>query len=361
MSIYIIVDLIILSANIAYAFLKKKNNWLLVISLILIFVFMVGNNTAPDYLSYYNDYNQMMMQGYSNFSDIGFNFLERAFVNFGFNYCVFRGAIMLCSYTLIYKGLKYFNINIHYIISLFLLYQLFMDSMQIRNFLACSIFVYSIHFLTENDYKGKIKYSFLILIAGSIHSSLLLYIVFIFKEFFIRHKNIFKLIIASSLLMSLVVFIFPNTTEIFYIILNFFGKGEAATRYFSQASKSLGFILPLLSFILYSFAFLIFNKRSYKERNNLEFGKSFYVYNLISMLFLPLVIIDPTWYRIMRGLNIITYSHLWLMYDSIEDKRWKVMFFIGSYMLVFLWFFIECINWIGADIIYSMLIKNIFY
>lgn len=346
--------------NCIFAFYKKNDKFLLISTSIFIIIFMLGNSSAPDYLSYFNDYIQMQTSGISSFNDIGFVFLEKFFINLNLNFSCFRLFIIVLSFFLVYNGLKRYEVNFHYILSVYMIYQCFMDTMQIRNFLATSIFIYASQYLFISNKKNRIKYLLLIFIASSIHSSLIFYSIFILIDYFISNRKGINILLLLSFLVSLIIFVFPTVVNQLHYIFIFVGKEQVFLRYFSNVGESLGFLLPLLSFIILS-AFMYYFKVIKFSKNSSDLNGSFYFINKISMIFFPLVIIDPTWYRINRGLNLINYSNLWLIYEKQTEIKKRLISFASAYFIAFLWFFIECVIWIGLDIIIPMLQINGFW
>lgn len=342
-----------------FAYFNKKDTFLLKITFIYLLIFMLGNSSAPDYLSYFNDYNLMLTQGISSFNDIGYVFIEKFFVNLNLNYSFFRLAIISFSFVMLYYGLKKLEVNYHYIISIYMIYQCLMDTMQIRNFLATSIFIYGLQYLYLQGFNNKIKYILFNLLAASIHSSLLLYLLFLFKDSsFLQKKNI-KILGIISITLSMFIFVFPESINIFSVFLSYIGKQELFIRYFSNAGSSLGFILPLFSFILFSLYILYVNKRNSISQDN--WINKIYHLNIITMLFLPLIIIDPTWYRVNRNLNILNYSCISLSNKIQKRDFQKNISFSFGYFISLIWFFIECVIWIGLEKIIPMFFINGFF
>lgn len=359
---HILIYLFFILLNGCFAFKKKNENIIISFSIFYLIIFMLGNETAPDYLSYLNDYTEMLTKGVSSFNDIGYVFVEKFFVNLNLNYSVFRMAIIIGSLLFLYNGLKKYKINYHFILSIVMIYQCFMDTMQIRNFFAVSIFIYASQFILIPESKNKLKYIIFIILAGLFHSSLLIYIVFVFNDYLMKHKKILEKLFIVSLILFLFVFIFPDyMSNLFMIIFTSIGKEAIYTRYFSNLAQSLGFLLPVISYTFLILIISLYMRTNKCELKDVNIMQSILNLNNISMLFLPLVIIDPTWYRINRNLNMVNYICLWNIYEKQTNMKGKILFFGFSYLFALIWFYIECYNWIGLEKIISMLNINGFW
>lgn len=354
MQIFIYLFLIIING--VFAFNKKQDKLLQFGSIAFLTIIMLGSYSAPDYLSYLNDYTLMIETGTSSFKDVGFVFIENFFVNLNFNYSFFRLSIIIVSIILIYRGLKDYKINFHYIISLYMTYQFFMDTMQLRNFLAVSIFIYGLQYILNMEKKNKFKYLIFVLIASSVHSSIIIYSIFIIFEFLLSKKKILKIALTISTICSIVIYFFPSIINNFSFLFKIINKEDIFLRYFSNVGKSLGFILPLLSFLICCCLYQLF----FKDKLQLM-SKQIWGLNVISMFFFPLIVIDPTWYRVIRNLNILNYSGFWLLYNQEDTFKMKLISYFIPYFIVIIWFIIECLIWIGPEKILPIFQLNDFW
>lgn len=235
-------------------------------------------------------------------------------------------------------------------------YQFFMDTMQLRNFLAVSIFIYGLQYLLNINKKNKLKYFIFVIIASSIHSSIIMYSIFILLDFLLSKKKLLKIVLLISTISSIIIFIFPTIINNFLFVFKIFNKEDIFLRYFSNVGKSLGFILPLLSFLICYCLYQLFAKDKLQS-----ISKQIWGLNIISMFFFPLIVIDPTWYRVVRNLNILNYSGFWILFNQENTYKMKLISFFTPYFIVIIWFVIECLIWIGPEKILPIFQLNDFW
>lgn len=347
--------------NIVIALKDKYSKEILIFTFVFLTLFIAGNNSNPDYLSYANEYKLMMTSGNSYFNDYGFIFLEKFFIQLGFNFNLFRLIITIVCLILIYKGITYYKINIHYIISLYMLYQLIMDTIQFRNFIGMAIVIYSLHFIIERNKNDLLRFFICIIIATTIHSSMCVFIILPLSNFLLKKSKYIKYISFVILILCILCFFQSNIIEIFDYVLKCINKEYLIQYYASGSGKSYAFILPLLSFLGYYIIYAIC-RRNKDIKNNEEFTliKHMFIINIISMFFMPLVITSASWYRIIRNLNILNYIFSYKCIKFVDNKMTKNFLVISSYSIVFLWSIIELIIWIGIDKVIIMFQNNIF-
>lgn len=193
---------------------------------------MAGSTENVDYnnyLMFYNFYSNNIFN-LTTFPgvEIGFSLLMKLTNLIGLSYNGFLGVYALLGLCLLGESVKKYS-NIKYLPILFyLFYQYFLDAVQIRNFLAMAIFIYSIRYLvnycTTNQKKDLFMYILSILFAASFHITALYYLIFIFlvkitnKKLLISFSIVtITLYVFRSQLLSLIALVLNDTKYIAYL------------------------------------------------------------------------------------------------------------------------------------------------
>ena len=191
------------------------------ISLLIAFVgwifigFSGYNNDFPTYERMYQTVNTLGINNYTNL-DFGQRLLYRLGGALGLNYSQFLIYYTLVAVIFLWMGLNYLTSNVGITLILYYIFPFMYDVTQVRNFFAMALFIYACHFLFKNeDKKGLIQYIFVMFIASSVHSSFILYFIFLF----IKIKSIKKLFIVSLSLMTIMGVSYKLLSHISYSVV----------------------------------------------------------------------------------------------------------------------------------------------
>lgn len=176
----------------------------------------------------------------------------------------------LITFSLFYKGIKRNSSNVVLSIFLLLFCGFFIESLNIiRQYIAISIFFYSIRYIIE---KNLLKYSVLIVLATSFHYSA----IFLIFAYFLLNKNIGKLWFFFLFIAYILPFIMP-VHLLFGLIPGYnvyFNPDKAAGVNFN-ADLGLGF----LSKLLIGFICLIYYDKIISKSNNaILYLNGFFIY-----------------------------------------------------------------------------------
>lgn len=324
-------------------FLKNKRILTLLFPIILIILYG-GNTVNPDYSAYEMNY---LYDQYEHF-EIGYTILEKLFFSLGISYNGFRLVLASIGITLIHTTVKKIipkRASLFYI--LYSLYPFMMDVVQVRNFLAMSIFIFSIHFLIEDKKNKDIKYIITIIIASLFQKTALIYLPFIFF-LKIRKTGNFKLIYIIAIGTTVALVFIPAFKNIFsnfvYMIL---GSNETRLVVYAEAQVSLGYFV-FVFIQLTNFMFLRYSKKTSENsdaKKMCEKSKKFinviYWLNVYAFMFLPLYIFQATYTRFMRNifpLNIIVF--VLITYFHFSNKKWNKNMYIAAFVLFTMFLFV---------------------
>lgn len=320
--IFIFIGIIIISMFYAMLCKKKRSLCIAVILLILLIILMGGNSDNIDYTIYNNMYNSSFF-----YKDIGFGILINIskFIGLDINY--FRLMISIIGLLLIHKSLiKMTSQKYYFFYLIYFIYPFLFDVVQVRNFLAMSIFIFATTFLIENRLKNKLIYILLIICAASIQKVALVYLLVILVVDFEGNKKIYKygilIIIGFSIILGL------NKSLTLTVIRSLAGIYPSALKgidSYMSVNTNYGWIISWFQQIINFFIIAQINKYINLESSDVtnkqrRYIKLIYNINLLMFVFLPLYVLDENFTRIFR--NVMPLNWIALC-SAIGKKRLK--------------------------------------
>ena len=300
----------------------RKTKLVSLMLLLLILVLFIGNNDNPDYLGYLRDYENIENNSFKEFvfssGYPGFNFLQFISYNIGFNYNMFVLLVSLIGYGLIVNTIKFFSINENYVLLLYFIYPFFFDLIQLKNFLAMSILIYSIKYLLSNKKLDTFKYIILIFLASLIHPVSIIYLCLLITKFSYKNKIFVFLTILSFLVSIGIRFNFINLA---FLESVFFADDFLVTKFtYFETRVRYGFLV-FSFFNLYSLLLIILsikileknNKKNYSHedyKNSKEYKFAYLMgeVNLfLTIICLPFYFINSNFFRIYRNIFLLNY------------------------------------------------------
>jgi hypothetical protein len=320
---------------------KNKNSIFLFLLIIFLVTIMGGNSNNPDYDNY-----EIYYYNYGNVfaPDIGFRFVNIFFRTLGFSYNLYRLMVSILGFYFIYLAARKYAYNSFLVFILFAIYPFLLDVVQIRNFLMYSIVAYAIIFLEEKKY---LKYFFWIVIASSIHVSAIIYLpIVIFSNL---KKNIF---LKAYLLFFIIIGIFIGlnrdllesiTTTIFNFLLQFGNRFESYSSIKTRFGYLLYWLIHLSIFLVLRWSKkIVFSDTFLISKKNKNYVQLVYNLNLYVMLFLPLYVLEITYFRFTRNILFLNYIVFSLAFSSIKNNLSKKILFITIvFVLSFVYFYVS--------------------
>lgn len=310
----------LLFLNLIFALKKKHSKIIFRISFLFIWLLIAGNTNNPDMLSYEYIY-------YTDNSNIepAFKLLIDFFRSFGLEYNFFVASISVICLLLIFSSFKKYTKNLNFVIFLYMIYPFILDVIQFRNFICVSILVFSLQFLLKNDLQNKVIFAILIILAGLFHNLYFLYLVLLLIN--LQNKNLLiKLIIALTLVFSIIIFLNGNKIPFLYQILPI--SVEKFDSYFT-ARLRFGFIviwffnLSYIYLLGYSKKQVIKNTNSYNFDVTKKYINLVFWINIVTIVFFPLYMVNINFYRLFRNISLINYSVYAITVDKIMENRGK--------------------------------------
>ena len=319
---------------------NKSKNRLNVIIFILSFIgfciLLIGyrnfSGLSNDLLNNQAEYNSFL-----NYRESGYEIIYRWLMGLGrinqLDFYTWRATVLFAGLLLhffcIYKWLP----NPHLYLSFFSMFYLIQSAELYRNFIAFVIFFTggTIYLYSKVKHKN-ITFGIFILIAGFIHSSYLLYFIFLIFNRKVSQKTINMLI---SIVLLFCVFIFINGNKIPGLTLITSFLGDSRLMNYFDAPTRFGFIIFFLLHFSSLFLFRYMEKYGIKSEAIMLTKKM----TLVTMLFFPLYMIDGTFIRIGRNLLPFLYG---VQGEYILDKssdRKKIIYLVFTFLAVSFWMY----------------------
>ncbi|HFI0796561.1 TPA: EpsG family protein [Streptococcus suis] len=315
----------------------KSNLLIVLITFILFYLLMAGyrNNSGltNDLLNNQAEYYLVNSFNISNYEPI-FVFLMRVGGLLSLDFYSWRALMIFIALLILFVSALKWTPNPHFIFAMFGTNLLIQSSHLFRNFLALSLFFMGqcIYKYSESRYR-KVFFITLFIFSGLIHASFLLYLplLLIDTKFFKSNKHI---IFYSVFFLCLLLFFFGSQIP----GLNFIASKIGISRLdvYLQNRTTFGFILFILLHLLSLFSIFLIKKRQFLTKGN-EISFNF---QLISVIYYPLFMIDGTFIRLVRNLLLDVYSTQGeYLIDDIKDKRkinyiFFIIFFSISWVVV---------------------------
>lgn len=279
----------------------------------------------------------------------GFYGLMDAFRSLGFSFFEFREILVGIGLLFIFLLTRKLAANPHLVYTSYLLYLIFLDYIQLRNFIACCVFCLALVILLQQRQHWRILFVLFILLASSFHSSFIVYLMFLVIPSNEWNKSkIVKSIAIFAVIFSVFAVFSRNSISFVSDVISFVDV-ERSARYADKATNFGGLYFIVLQ-VATSVLMLVFvkgyeynvNGRFIVNENGelIDVQKTlrliFYI-DLLAIALCPMVIFSITFYRLLRNLyliNVIGFS----LYNKKNQSVW---------MFVFLLFYI--VMWSGIE------------
>lgn len=295
---------------------------------------------AVDYKSY--DYIWGFLMNCGNF--IGLNFYQ------------FKAVIIMIAIFLIFYALKDETTNLYYVVLMYTISFVFIDSQVLRNFLSMSILLFSIRYLENIEYKRNIlKYLICIIIATGIHKAFIIYAVLLIMMKF-KNKQSLKKIIGIVGIFLLVITFINGKIPFLDSLLKYIDLGEKSSVFTTKTKfGAIPVILLHLYMILIIKALCSRIKNRYTDKQ-LEFYELVYFIDICMISLLPLVLINLNFYRLLKNIVLLNYAVLANAYINYKNRDSKIIIFSATLCLAIGWLIFEtCIFGNIQDVVLTVL------
>lgn len=319
---------------------KRLNQLCVAITIVCIVLIVSANREGNDIINYVRDYNSI--QTFQR--EPVYVVLKICGKLLGLNFYQFRAVVSLIGYMLIVSTLKKYTRNIQFVLFFYCVYLLFMDSWQVRNFLAVSVFVYSVRFLSNaRSKKSMVAYCVCILISTGIHTAFIIY--YILTLLYVKKKRVvvYSLCFVMAAL-SLITWLNNNKIPFIDVVVGILmGDNARAQEYFSLATN-LGFLAPVALYV-YGVLGIVLVKRQIKtsrmDNKQVEFCNLVLLINLCFASTVPMSMMSLTFYRLIRNLqylNFCIYANGYCEQNKLRKRLTIIVFVV-----------LLCVGWLVFD------------
>lgn len=350
--------------NLIVSLTKKNSKSLVIISSIFVALVFAGSREMSDWQSYYNDY-IYGDEHYEKNGQVGYYIIVQIskFVGLSFDgYRLWISIIFLFFYN---RFIFRFSPKPNFVWATYLSYLMFLDDVQIRNFLASAILICGISIIIEHHGRWKLKYFLIIVIASLIHNSFWIYLLYLFIPKDLNDDSLVMKIGFIGLIMTVIsVIIRPFISNI--VLLFSIVVGDKAVGYAETEIGLGGLIYVCLQLLAVSCIYYIIrvnqrNQKLFKKKSTIKSEKilkTILLIDILSFILLPTVILALTFNRLIRNLfimNIVAFT------IGISEKKTRILSTMVSiaYTTVFIYF--DLMTSMGQRIIIEPFFNNNIY
>lgn len=322
--------ILIIAANLIIGFGGKKSKILSFLSYFLIIALMSLNTKGPDIGNYLYDYNANV-SGQVLIPDKGYNLLRYSFSNFlKVDFFTFHIFVAFICIALIRSTVLYAKANENLVIGLFMSYLFFMDTIQMRNFIAEAIFIFAVRFLFVDKKLNTLKYILSIAIAFLFHKTALIYLILVICK--LKHR---KPVIKIWFILSIAAFVFfmvsrsslRGLIDLITKLLNLKSSYNFTETRFAS--------IPIVALYFTELLVLVYYRNKIKNRNissvEIKYLNCVIEIQMLLAISLPLLLLNIIFYRIIRNLMIIKYIAYAIVLQKIPKKYalwWGMVAFV---------------------------------
>ena len=281
----------------------------------------------------------------------GYMFITEICRKAGLSYMMFKGIAFSIAVILVATSIGVYDANYPFALLLYFISAFQADLEQTRNFFAVSIVIFAIRFLhkSQQSVLNATKYTILIILSATIHSSMLFFIIFL--VLYIKNNKLFlDLLFPTILTLCIIVKIEPKTLIFIGNILYEITKIERM-KLWATFLSGRGFYVCV---VLHGYMLFIMNKQMRLLQNvNLDTGlKKDYefvetMYRCLQLLScaIPLYLFSTEFLRLFRSLFIVYFVAILVgakILDktrALNDHRIKyeiaITLFVAAYIAVF--------------------------
>ena len=268
-------------------------------------------------------------------SEFGYTLLNKFFYMIGMNFEQTNMIFNLFILSLIAYSIPKYTTYITVPSSLYLIYPLFINGVQIRNSLSSAIIIFSIQFLLESDLKSTIKFIVCVLLATTLHTTSIVYVLLVVAKYF----NISKIRKITAVLMFSI-YIIQQVFSFWLQIL--FGEQRYIEKFAikNTISETLFMIVWQLSLLIS--IILIKRKKNksflYNSNANNRYDELVIKVNVLMLIIMPLYYLDFSVERLVRNLLVINFIYFAEFLKAIDKEnknnfsRIETSIFLGWFM-----------------------------
>ena len=338
-SLYLFIIILNFWAANRYSKTNRANRFISIISFIGLFVLIGGyrneSGLSNDISNLGYEFDSVLGGGDSIYEGL-FAYII-ALGRYTADYYEWRYALSLVSLFLLFYSSYKWSKNPHLPIALFAAYLSVLSAEQLRNFLAMAVFQIGLvyYIFSPNKKRDKLIYVLTTLLASSIHTSFIIYIIIIFYETLLesRTKRIAFGVIIGILCFG--IFLGGNNIGGLSTLMNSINDNSFSV-YLSTTTR-FGFVLPIMLHL----SVLYYLSVAQKVEPDSVVIRRMLTINTILMVVFPLYMIQLSFYRIERNILYVSYISIASAYNFSQRSNETSKFTFSYILSLILWIVID--------------------
>lgn len=293
--------------------------------LLILMVFLFSYNIVTFDQRIYNHSYQI---GETYYFEIGYRLLILFFSKLGFNYQLFKCAMISVAFMLLYARLEKKNIagNIFITLLLWLLSSFSFEAEQSRFLFGTLIILMSLPFLMEDGAQSMWKYLLGVCLAATIHKACLFYALFLIRKAGAKKGKILYPAIVLVLMVAVLGILNGNDFSFIGRIIGRFIQNERINLWFHFSTRA-GFLGPVIlqiaTFVLIRYGIILCaGVVNEDERKMLSLCSDI---SLILFLALPFYQIATDFIRLQRGMYLFYFICVGIILRKL-DIRYRILY-----------------------------------
>lgn len=300
---------------------KQKYSWLIAaFTIVVLSITSIDYADLTNYEPLFNYYNSGSFNDIFSVNNSVWALLCKFFYSIGLNYRGMVICLLFINYYLLHKAAKNLNCNENRFFGLFLIFPSLIQLVQLKFFTAFVIIALAYSILLLNKKKSIFIYTIMVLFASLIHSSVIVFLIFLF----IKKKKINKNIIFIASIVLVIIFSL-NLNFITNISKNIISE-QQYERYVTDTITPSSFLWIVLIFfcwfICYCFSLLItkYSKLDKNDMQQLINNKNVISINLL-LLTIPLLLLDRNMHRFLEMGYVILFFMVTSSFRDLKENK----------------------------------------
>lgn len=324
----------------------------------ILFGWNTGNADFENYLGMYeSDYSDLKI----NSLDFGYFYLNQMFGELGYTFMQFRAVLSFFGLSVLFLFIAKWSSSPFISTLIYLIAVFSIDAVQVRNFCGYVIVLFALKFLIDGSTKGRIIYSFFVLISATFHIVMLFYLIFNFIDPIKKLKPKNHILISIGLLI-----IGTPVLQYIFSALNIDdnGKIENYLEVFSYPALIISVMVLLVNYVVVNY---FVNKNSVEIKSGspltlvsqVNFTNVVYNINTLFFYLIPLFPIDMTFLRLYRNLFVLNIIFIFNTLKQLDGQiTIKDRVILLAYVIIafggFIWIYKE-------STLFAILTNNSFF
>lgn len=347
-----------LLSNSAYKRQKNRiSNFFLVICIFCIVILLYAGHHVDVFFDARN-YNEMIsinqLGKFSLFDEWIYNLLMVIGNYLKFDFFQFKTVLVVLCFISNYYVYKKFSTNFGLALFFYTCGTIFMDAMQLQNFIATSIFTWGFGCYINSKKKicGILYFIIGIFIASEIHTAYwisLIYLIITIKN----KKTMAQIFVFFSIIVAFITIINGNSIPIVKTIM--LSSSNHRFQKYALSPTRFGWIPGFVLLLIYIFIMTLIKREmilNYKKISKqakvpnynaqLKWVSNLYLIDLISLIIVPCNIMVTHMYRLIRNLSLIHFlciASTLEYFSSRTVKRYLII--LGTAFIIIGWFVFE--------------------